>query len=227
MLLLLKGILNGEHVARIGSLLEGAPFVDGRLTAGQDAKPAKRNLQADAASEPARAAGDVVLAALGGDSRFVLAVRPDVVLPPLFGRYEPGMAYGDHLDNPVMGLPAAAGGHVRTDVSVTAFLTDPDGYGGGELVIQSDYGQQAFKGAAGDVLVYPSTLVHRVQPVTRGVRLVAVTWVQSLVRDPARRKILFDLAVVASQLNDALPGRPEVGVIQECHHNLRRMWAKT
>lgn len=223
MLLLIKGVLGPERLGKVREALAGAEFADGRETAGADARSVKRNVQVKAQSELGRAAGEVVVSALREDPQFMLAALPQALLPPLFSRYDAGMAYGEHLDNPLMG----PGGRVRTDVSVTVFLSDPGEYDGGELVINSDYGEQAFKGDPGDVLVYPSTTLHRVESVTRGARLVAVTWAQSLVRDPARRRILYDLAVVSSQLSQTQPGRPEAAVVQKCHFNLVRMWADT
>jgi PKHD-type hydroxylase len=221
-LLILKNVVSSETLQEVRAILSDAEFADGRATAGTGARTVKHNLQVPAESDAAGRAGQIIVAALQADNRFVLGAWPHAIRMPLFSRYEPGMSYGEHLDNPIM----LAGGRIRTDISVTVFLSSAADYDGGELVIHSDYGQQPVKGEAGDAVIYPSTLLHRVQPVTRGVRHVAVTWVQSMVRDPARRKILFDLAVLADQIART-PGRTEGSVIQKCHDNLLRMWAET
>jgi PKHD-type hydroxylase len=223
MLLQIQNLLPAESLAALRKILDGAPFDDGRSTAGKAATKVKHNLQLSAGSEAGKRAGQLVLDVLARDHAFQSATYPRVILPPLFSRYEPGMAYGDHLDNPLMGpVP-----RVRTDVSLTVFLNDPEEYDGGELVIHSDFGTSVCKGRAGDAVAYPSTLLHRVEPVTRGFRLVAVTWIQSLVRDALRRRILFDLSTAATRLSKDLPGRDEGPLVAKCLANLVRMWAET
>jgi len=143
------------------------------------------------------------------------------MLLPLFNRYEPGMHYGEHLDNPLMG----ANTPIRTDVSVTIFLSDPATYDGGELMLQTDAGVKTFRGNAGDAFAYPSNLFHQVTAVTRGIRIVAVTWAQSIIRDPAQRRILYDLGQTIERLQGESPANPCLPLVQKSQMNLVRMWA--
>lgn len=221
MLVHIRKLLSPEKLTEVQRFLDAGEFTDGRSSAGTTAARVKQNLQLTEDAPAGRDAGKIVAAALQSNGLFWNAVRPKAMLAPVFSRYEEGMQYGEHLDNPLMGGEV----QIRTDVSVTVFLNDPADYDGGELVIHSDYSTQAIKCDAGDGFAYPSNLFHSVNAVTRGTRLVAVTWVQSMVRDPARRRILFDLADVAGRLTRQNADDPSAGIIQRCHMNLTRMWA--
>jgi PKHD-type hydroxylase len=166
----------------------------------------------------ADAIAELVLGALAEDDRFQMATYPEVCSPPRLCCYGPGMGYRDHLDQPHMGED-----QVRTDISVTISLADPDSYDGGELVIDSDRGGARWKGKAGDCLIYSGDSIHRVEPVTRGARLVCIFWIQSLIRDATRRQILFDLA--SGFMNAGAAARARAETMQRCHGNLLRMWA--
>jgi len=226
MLLNIPGVLNAEQIRIVRSRLEGAgdAWVDGRATAGYSGAPLKRNQQLAEHSPIARELGDTVLAALERHPRFISAVLPNQVYPPLFNRYEGGMTFGNHVDGAVRLLPN--GIKLRTDVSATLFLSAPEEYDGGELVIEDTYGAHAVKLQAGDLVVYPATSVHRVTPVTRGVRVASFFWVQSLVRSDAQRALLFDMDNAIQRLNateaDEIARRDLVG----CYHNLLRLWSE-
>lgn len=226
MLLNIPGVLNAEQIRIVRSRLEGAgdAWVDGRATAGYSGAPLKRNQQLAEHSPIARELGDTVLAALERHPRFISAVLPNQVYPPLFNRYEGGMTFGNHVDGAVRLLPN--GIKLRTDVSATLFLSAPEEYDGGELVIEDTYGAHAVKFQAGDLVVYPATSVHRVTPVTRGVRVASFFWVQSLVRSDAQRALLFDMDNAIQRLNateaDEIARRDLVG----CYHNLLRLWSE-
>jgi PKHD-type hydroxylase len=213
MRILLQGVLTRESVDRVNALIAGDEFVAGQATS---TLVGKNNLQLPSDSPASGAAGRLVLDALGAHETFQRAVLPHYVHPPLFSRYEPGMEYPRHIDNAIM-----VGR--RCDVSVTLFLGDPDSYEGGELVIDSGSREHSYRLAAGDAIAYPTTMFHRVARVTRGSRLAAVVWVQSLVRDAALREVLDDLAVTRDAIGD--------GVCQErlrrSHANLLRLWADT
>ena len=226
MLLTIPGVLNAEQISIVRSRLDraGAAWVDGRATAGYSGAPVKHNQQIAEHSPIARELGDVVLAALERHPVFISAALPNQVYPPLFNRYEGGMTFGSHVDGAVRVLPN--GIKLRTDVSATLFLSSPDEYDGGELVIEDTYGAHAVKLPAGDMVIYPATSVHRVTPVTRGVRLASFLWVQSLVRSDAQRALLFDMDNAIQRLNateaDELARRNLVG----CYHNLLRLWSE-
>lgn len=220
MLIHIRQLLCEDEIRKVGELLDRTEFVDGTTTAGVRAALVKRNLQADEATAETRQASELVITALGRSAPFRAAVRPKAMLPALFSRYEPGMAYGEHLDNPIMGHPIP----LRTDVSVTVFLNDPAEYDGGELVVQSDSGVQAIRGGAGDAFAYPSNLFHSVAEVTRGVRKVAVTWVQSLVRDPGRRRILYDLELAVESLRKGEADETAIALVRKSQMNLLRLW---
>ncbi|HVW52428.1 MAG TPA: Fe2+-dependent dioxygenase [Trinickia sp.] len=226
MLLNIPGVLNAEQIRIVRSRLEGAgdAWVDGRATAGYSGAPLKHNRQLAEHSPIARELGDAVLAALERHPLFISAVLPNQVYPPLFNRYEAGMTFGNHVDGAVRLLPN--GVKLRTDVSATLFLSPPEEYDGGELVIEDTYGAHAVKLQAGDLVVYPATSVHRVTPVTRGVRIASFFWVQSLVRSDAQRALLFDMDNAIQRLNateaDEIARRDLVG----CYHNLLRLWSE-
>lgn len=227
MLLHIPNVLNASQLAllraRLG--LAGDAWVDGRATAGYSGAPVKHNRQIAEHSPLARELGDVVLGALECHPRFISAALPNQVYPPLFNRYAEGMTFGSHVDGAVRVLPN--GIKLRADVSATLFLSPPDEYDGGELVIEDTYGTHTAKHQAGDLVLYPATSVHHVTPVTRGTRLACFFWVQSLVRTDAQRALLFDLDNAIQRLNasgaDAEARRGLVG----CYHNLLRFWSET
>jgi PKHD-type hydroxylase len=165
------------------------------------------------------AAQQRVVSALGANPVFAAAVLPRHFAPPLFARYEPGMSFGSHMDNPLMGPD-----HMRADVSVTIFLSDPDSYDGGELVMETTGGEAAYKLTAGSAVTYPTTMFHRVEPVTRGTREVAVTWAQSLIRRPDQREILFDLERTARAIFEREGKSTDFNLVNKSTSNLRRMW---
>jgi PKHD-type hydroxylase len=225
MLVQIPSVLAGEQLAAARALLARADWVDGRVTAGHQSAQVKDNLQIPEHSPEARELGGMVLAALERNALFISAVLPLKIFPPLFNRYDPGMTFGAHVDNairPIAGTPH----RVRTDVSCTLFLSEPEEYEGGELTIEDTYGEQRVKLPAGHMVVYPSTSLHRVQPVTRGSRLASFFWVQSMVRDDGQRRLLFDLDLAINGLRGDLPAG-HVGPVQltATYHNLLRCWA--
>lgn len=226
MIVCIAGLLDGAALGKVRSLLDEARFSDGARTAGWHARAVKANRQAEGNDPAARQAGAIVAKALGDHPVFRAAVQPRKLRPPLFARYGAGEAYGAHVDDAVMGA-AEAGGPLRTDVAVTAFLAAPDEYGGGELVVEDSAGEQAFKLAAGDAVAYPATTLHRVAPVLSGERLVAVTWAQSLVRDPAKREILFDLDNARRSIFAQNGKSAAFDLVAKAHANLLRQWAET
>lgn len=219
MLVYIADLLDQATVARLAAWLAEAKFEDGRATAGSEARQVKHNEQVDHSDPHLADMQKIVSEQLWDHDLFAAATQPRSVRPPLFSRYLPGMDYGSHVDNAVMG-------GMRSDVSVTLFLSDPADYEGGELVIESSAGEQDIKLPAGSAVVYPTTFLHRVAPITRGHRLAAVTWVRSLVRDPAAREILFDLEVARQKLFQQLGKTPELDLLSKTHANLLRRWAE-
>ena len=227
MLVHIPNVLTPEQVSMLRDRLDraGDAWVDGRATAGYTGAPVKRNQQIAEHSPVARELGDVILAALERNPLFISAALPNQVYPPLFNRYEGGMTFGSHVDGAVRVLPN--GVKLRTDVSVTLFLSAPDEYDGGELVIEDAYGVQQVKLHAGDMIVYPATSLHQVTPVTRGVRVASFFWVQSLVRSDAQRALLFDMDTAIQRLAQESPDHPSVIQLTGVYHNLLRTWAET
>jgi PKHD-type hydroxylase len=228
MLIAIPDALDAERLAAVRTLLDqaGEAWVDGRATAGWQGAPVKTNQQIDERSEPARKAQALILSALERHPLFISAALPNVVYPPLFNRYGEGMAFGAHVDGGVR-LHPHSGAKLRCDVSATLFLSDPETYDGGELVIEDAYGPRRVKLKAGAMVLYPATSVHEVTPVVRGERVACFFWIQSLVRDDARRALLFDMDQAIQRLTaegaDAAALRSLVG----CYHNLLRQWAET
>ena len=225
MLLHVPDVLTSDELRTLRSLLNEAAWRDGRATAGTQAAQAKNNEQIATGTDTAQAAQQLVLQALHRNPLFFSAALPRKIFPPQFNRYggETNF-YGDHVDGAVMHV-AATGEKVRTDVSCTLFIADPTDYDGGELVINDTYGQQRVKLPAGDMVLYPSTSVHRVEPVTRGHRVASFFWVQSLVRSDEQRRLLFDLDMNLMRLRDAHgESGPMVG-LTGTYHNLLRLWA--
>jgi len=226
MLVQIPQLLSGEQVRAMRAALDAAdaPWVDGRVTAGHQGARVKQNQQIDETSALARTLGDVVLAALERHPLFISAVLPQRVYPPLFNRYEGGMQFGSHVDGAVRLLPGS-GEKIRTDVSATLFLVPPESYDGGELLIEDTFGTHAVKLAAGDLVVYPANSLHRVAPVTRGVRVASFFWMQSMVRDDGQRAILFDLDRSIQRLNARIADDPAMVGLVGVYHNLLRQWA--
>jgi PKHD-type hydroxylase len=221
MLLHVPAVLSAETLAQLRQRLSAAPWNDGRVTAGPQSGAVKHNLQLPEDSAEARALGDMVLAALDRSALFLSAALPARIYPPLFNRYGPGMAFGDHIDNAIRAVTGTRH-RIRTDVSATLFLSEPDSYDGGELVIEDRPG---IKLSAGDMLVYPATSLHRVTPVTRGERVAAFFWVQSMVKDAAERAALFQLDRSVQSLSAALgPNHDDVLRLTGFYHNLVRKW---
>lgn len=210
-------LLSSEERKEIVSVLQAAEFVDGKLTAGWYAKQVKHNQQLKTAD--AKAFKEQIKSALQKHPLFQSAVRPRYIHTVLLSRYEPGMSYGTHADNAMMG-------QYRSDVSFTLFLNEPDNYSGGELVVQGADEEQAYKLPAGTALIYPSSALHRVNEVTSGTRFVAVGWVQSLVRDPAQREVLFDLDTARRSIFAQQGKTVEFDLISKSISNLLRRWAE-
>lgn len=222
MMLVLAEVLEAEDVARVRRELEAAPFREGKRTAGAAARGVKENLQANGDDKRVQALEDFVTAALRRHPLFEIAARPQRLSRILFSRYEPGMTYGAHTDDALMGGEE----RMRTDLAFTLFLADPLSYGGGALVVESTLGEQAMKLDAGSAILYPAGTIHRVDPVSSGARLAAVGWVQSLVADTAQRELLFDLSTTRARLSAAGVAREETLRLDKSVSNLLRMWAK-
>jgi len=216
MILAIADVLSAADVEDVRAGLATATFVDGKATAGWAATLVKSNLQASGGVELDRL-GALIEARLTQHAVFALATRPKIVLGPLFSRYQPGHAYGAHVDDALMG-------GVRTDVSFTLFLSAPDSYAGGELIIDTAAGEEAFKLGAGSVVTYPATALHRVAPVTRGERVVAAGWVRSTIRDAGQRELLFDLETARRRLFDQHGKTADADLLAKCAANLVRMW---
>lgn len=224
MLLHIPNVLNAEELKSIQKILHEANWVDGKVTAGTQSEQVKNNLQLSEDSEAAESARKIVLKALSRNALFFSAVLPKKIYPPLFNQYRGGMNFGNHIDNAVR-THAATGNHVRTDVSSTLFLNEPDSYEGGELVVEDTYGQQMVKLPAGDMVVYPGTSLHHVRPVTQGARIASFFWTQSMIRDDAQRTLLFDMDAAISTLRQQHGDSAAVVRLTGNYHNLIRMWA--
>jgi PKHD-type hydroxylase len=223
MLVKIPALLNRAQLDKIDQMLAHAEFVDGRLTAGKAAVQVKNNLEMKPEAQTMELLGRIVMSTLGHNETFRNAALPYRISDPIVARYQPGMTYGDHVDDPIMGSGAR---RFRSDVSMTVFLRDADSYQGGELTINTSFGLQQVKLDAGDAVVYPSASIHRVAEVSAGERLVILAWIQSYVKDAARRELLFDL----SQARDTLlAGDQRAEVCQQVDRsyvNLLRMWSE-
>lgn len=226
MILLVEQLLGAADVAALRGLLleDEAAWVDGRATAGWQGAPVKHNLQIDEGSAVARRGQALVLGALERRAEFISFALPNRVYPPMFNRYAQGMTFGPHVDGAVR-IDPRTGAKLRTDLSATLFLTDPDDYDGGEFLIHDTYGRHAVKGRAGDLIVYPASSLHEVTPVTRGERLASFFWIESLVRDDGRRAILHDLDTAIQRLNATSADDAARRTLVGCYHNLLREWA--
>ncbi|MCP1573686.1 Fe(II)-dependent oxygenase [Herbaspirillum rubrisubalbicans] len=225
MMLHIPEVLSAEQVRHIRAELDRADWVDGRATVGEQGARVKRNRQLPEHSPLGFALGEIILEALRKNPLFFAAALPKKTMPPLFNSYEGGEHYGLHVDGSVRNLPNAAGS-IRTDVSSTLFLCDPDDYEGGELVVVDTYGTHEVKLPAGDLIVYPSTSLHRVEPVTRGARVCAFFWSQSMIRDDWKRSMLFELDRNIYSLRQKIGDTEEVLGLTGHYHNLLRQWAE-
>ena len=227
MLLHVPNVLSPDQVAYFRQRLAGAGWADGKATAGYQSAQAKDNAQLPDADPVARELGGLVLDALGRSPLFFSAALPRRIYPPLFNRYAGGQSFGFHVDNAIRYErgPNGAQVPVRTDVSATLFLSAPEDYDGGELVIQDTYGTQRVKLPAGDMVLYPGTSLHQVTPVTRGDRTACFFWTQSLVRDAGQRRELFELDLAIQRLTVAAPGNPALVQLTGVYHNLLRRWS--
>ncbi|HRH81664.1 MAG TPA: Fe2+-dependent dioxygenase [Thiobacillaceae bacterium] len=225
MILHLPKILDPDQLARCRALLAEAEWADGRITAGTQAATAKNNRQLPEDSPQAQTLRGIVLEALSRNAQFFTAALPKRIYPPLFNRYgDTANSFGNHVDNAIRTHPASAQ-HVRTDLSFTLFLNDPEEYDGGELVIEDGFGGRPVKLPAGDLILYPSYSVHRVEPVTRGARLACFSWLESMVREPQRRELLYELDMAILSLRQE-QGETDTAVrLTSCYHNLLRMCA--
>jgi PKHD-type hydroxylase len=227
MFLRIAKILTEEQLATVRASLNGenAPWVDGRVTAGHQGAPVKHNKQLDEGSPLARELGDFLLRQLERNALFISAVLPNKVYPPMFNRYAEGMHFGTHVDGSVRMIPGSPH-KLRTDLSATLFLAEPQNYDGGELVVENDFGSQSAKFTAGDMIVYSSTSRHRVNAITRGERLASVFWVQSLIRDDARRAQLFELDATIQRLTQTGADPESLLRLTAHYHGLLKAWTE-
>ncbi len=222
MLTCIPDVLEGPEIKKIRTAIESGPFLDGKKTAGYRARRVKNNQQMDRTTDAAKEVKAAVVAALKRNKTFQRVALPRTIRPPLISRYRVGMNYGLHVDDAMMGSTVKE----RNDIAVTVFLNDPGDYEGGALIMSSPFGEQEIKLPAGHAVVYPSSTLHRVAPVTRGERLAAVTWVQSHVRDPARREILYDVYRMRETLAKLDPDGEAADLAFKTHANLLRMWSE-
>lgn len=224
MLLQIPDVLTGEQVAEARRLLEQAQWIDGRATAGQQSARAKDNLQVPEDHPVARQVGQIILSALSANSLFVSAALPLRVFPPLFNCYRGGQSFANHVDNAIR-QTRSKGVTVRTDLSATLFLAEPEEYDGGELMVEDTYGVHSVKLPSGHMVLYPASSLHQVTPVTRGARIASFFWIQSLIRDDGERTLLFDLDTAIQRLTLEVPDHPGVVQLTAVYHNLLRRWA--
>jgi PKHD-type hydroxylase len=211
-------------VAHTRQVLGQAEWIDGRVTAGYQSARAKNNLQLREDSPEAQQLGETIIAALQQNSLFITAALPFRVFPPLFNRYVTGQAFGTHVDNAIRQVPGTPH-RIRTDISATLFLSSPEEYEGGELTIEDTYGVHSVKLARGDLILYPATSLHHVRPVTRGERVAAFFWIQSMVRDDAERTLLFDIDGAIREIHRDMPDHHATVQLMGIYHNLLRRWA--
>lgn len=224
MLLPIPEVLSSEQVAQCRRLLDAAEWVDGRVTAGHQSARAKENMQLREDDPVGRQIADTILASLERNTLFTSAALPLKVFPPLFNRYSGGQSFGTHIDNAIRQVTGTPH-RVRTDLSATLFLSAPEEYDGGELVVEDVFGVQSVKLPAGHLILYPSSSLHHVRPVTRGARIASFFWIQSMVRDDAHRTILFDLDLAIEGIRRDLPGHASGIQLTGVYHNLLRQWA--
>lgn len=224
MLLQIPNVITAEQVSECRQVLEKAEWIDGKVTAGHQSAHAKDNMQLPEDHPAARKLGEMIVAALERNQLFLAAALPLKVFPPLFNRYRGGQAFGSHVDNAIRQVTGTPH-RVRTDLSATLFLTQPDEYDGGDLLVEDTYGLHNVKLPAGHLILYPSTSLHHVRPVTRGVRLASFFWIQSMVRDDGQRTLLFDLDMAIQSVGADVPDHPANIQLTGVYHNLLRRWA--
>ncbi len=229
MILRIPDVLTPEQVAEARAILNAADWVDGKVTAGHQSAKAKDNMQLPEGSPAARQLGEMILKALGQNPLFLSAALPLSVFPPLFNSYSGGQSFGTHVDNAIRQVTGTSH-RIRTDLSCTLFFTGPEEYDGGELSIEDTYGVQQVKLPAGHMVLYPSTSLHHVTPVTRGARVCSFFWLQSMIRDDGQRSLLFDLDLAIQRLGRDLPNDPVASQtavqLTGVYHNLLRQWAE-
>ena len=227
MLLHIPDILSAEQVESARNLLQSADWADGRITAGYQSAKAKDNAQLPEDSPAAKQLGATVLEALSRNSTFFSAALPKRIYPPLFNRYAGGQSFGFHVDNAVRyDRSRGQAEAVRTDLSATLFLSSPEDYDGGELIIEDTYGTQSIKLPAGHMVLYPGTSLHKVTPVTRGARMASFFWIQSMVRDDGHRRLMFELDLSIRRLTQDVPDHPALVQLTGVYHNLLRQWTE-
>ena len=226
MLVTIPDLLTPEELGYIRQVLEGTDWVDGRTTAGDQAAKVKNNLQVPPDSDQARELGGIIMRALGRNPIYSSAALPLHVLPPMFNRYQEGMTFGAHVDGSIRVIPGT-GQRIRTDISTTVFLTPPEDYDGGELIVHDTYGEHAVKLPAGHAVVYPATSLHSVTPVTRGSRWGSFFWAQSMIKDDWQRHMLYDLDMSIMRIRSMLPD-DDVAVtgVTAHYHNMIRHWSQ-
>ena len=224
MLLAIPDVLSAAQVAEARRILDSTNWVDGKITAGHQSARAKDNQQLPEGSLAAQKLGDMILNALGQNALFISAALPRHVFPPLFNRYEGGQSFGTHVDNAIRQIPGTAH-RIRTDLSATLFFAAPEEYDGGELVVEDTYGVHQVKLPAGSLVLYPSTSLHHVKPVTRGARIASFFWIQSMVREDSERTLLFDLDMAIQRVHQENGKSPTAVQLTGIYHNLLRRWA--
>jgi len=224
MLLPIPDVLTAGQVIHARKLLDEAEWVDGRVTAGHQSARSKDNMQLPEGSPAARELGAMVLSALEQNALFISAALPARVFPPLFNRYQGGQSFGTHVDNAIRQVTGTPH-RIRTDLSATLFFTGPEEYDGGELVVEDNYGTHSVKLPAGHIILYPSTSLHHVRPVTRGARIASFFWIQSMIRDDGKRTLLFDLDVAIQRLTGEPAVHASAVQLTGVYHNLLRRWA--
>ena len=225
MLLQIPDVLTQEQALECRQKIEKAEWIDGKVTAGHQSARAKNNLQLPERHPLTQKLGEIILNSLEKSPLFMSAALPLRVFPPLFNRYEGGHSFGNHIDNAIRQIAGTAH-RIRTDLSATLFLTNPEDYEGGELVIEDTYGVHKIKLPAGHLILYPATSLHNVRPVTMGARISSFFWIQSMVRDDGKRSILFDMDLAIQGLNESAPEHPSVIQLTGVYHNLLRRWAE-
>ncbi|HEY8997291.1 MAG TPA: Fe2+-dependent dioxygenase [Edaphobacter sp.] len=225
MLIQVPDVLSQEEVVQFRNLLDNTNWVDGKVTAGYQSAKVKDNLQLPESNPVAIELGQKILKALEQSPLFIAAALPAKIFPPLFNRYDGGQSFGNHVDNSIRRVPAT-GEYVRTDLSVTLFLSSPEEYDGGELVVEDTYGVHAVKLPAGHLVLYPSTSLHHVRPVTRGSRVCSFFWLQSMIRSEAHRSLLLNLDVSIQRLGQDVPDHPSLVELTGVYHNMLRLWAE-
>ncbi len=225
MLLQVPDVLTSAQVAQAKDALASAPWGDGRVTAGHQSALAKDNEQLPENSQVARELGDLIVGALQRNPLFMSAALPLKIYPPMVNRDQGGQSFGSHVDNAIRQVPGTPH-RVRTDLSATLFLVEPDQYDGGDLIVEDTYGVHSAKLPAGHLVLYPSTSLHSVRPITRGARVASFFWIQSMVRDDGRRTLLFDMDTAIQRIARDVPNHPSAVQLTGVYHNLVRSWAE-